>query len=351
MELVSIMLNNPWMRASAVVGLSILIALLCSLFVAKVLLRITQSTKTDIDDTVIQHLRRPLSLSIVLVGCWYAQLGLKPPQEVEHTVMGTLVSIAVLAWTVGLFRLSTTILRRLSLRDDGAKLIQPRTLPIFVFVAHAVVFGTAAYFFFLAWKIDVTGWLASAGIVGIAVGFAAKDTLANLFAGVFIMADAPYRIGDYLVLGSGDRGRVTHIGLRSTRIQTLDDVEVIIPNANIANSTIVNQSGGPNERARIRVTVSVAYDSDIDVVRDILLDIGVKSDHLVDDPAPLVRFREFGDSGLVFQLLGWVGKPEQHEAASDALNTEVFKRFQDDGIEIPFPKQDLYIKEAPSRLG
>ena len=91
----------------------------------------------------------------------------------------------------------------------------------------------------------MTAWLASAGVVGIAVGFAAKDTLANLFSGVFILADAPYKIGDYIVLdATGMRGKVTQIGLRSTRLITRDDVEVTIPNSIMGNSQVINQSGG-----------------------------------------------------------------------------------------------------------
>lgn len=99
-----------------------------------------------------------------------------------------------------------------------------------------VVTALAVYFVFLAWQIDVTAWMASAGILGLAVSFAAKDTLANLFSGVFIVADAPYKLGDFIVLDSGERGEVTHIGIRSTRLLTRDDVEVTVPNSIMGNA-------------------------------------------------------------------------------------------------------------------
>ena len=89
---------------------------------------------------------------------------------------------------------------------------------------HLVLSIVAAYFFFLSWDFDVTGWLASAGIIGVAVGFGAKDTMANLFAGVGILADNSYKLGDFLLLNSGERGRVTDIGLRSTRLLTQDEM-------------------------------------------------------------------------------------------------------------------------------
>jgi small-conductance mechanosensitive channel len=124
----------------------------------------------------------------------------------------------------------------------------------------------------------MTAWLASAGIVGIAVGFAAKDTLANLFSGVFIMADAPYKIGDYVVLDTGERGEITHIGIRSTRMRTRDDVEVTVPNSIMGNTKIINESGGPYEKYRIRVKVGVAYGSDIDQVEQLLMEIAAANE-------------------------------------------------------------------------
>ena len=97
-------------------------------------------------------------------------------------------------------------------------------LPLWGWLLIAIALGT--YMVLQVWSVDVTGWLASAGIVGIAVGFAAKDTLANLFSGVFILADRPYKLGDYVNLSSGERGKVTHIGIRSTRLLTRDDIEI-----------------------------------------------------------------------------------------------------------------------------
>jgi small-conductance mechanosensitive channel len=197
----------------------------------------------------------------------------------------------------------------------------------------------------------MTAWLASAGIAGIAIGFAAKDTLANLFSGVFILADGPYKIGDYVVLESGERGKITQIGIRSTRLLTRDDVEVTIPNAIMGNTRVVNESGGPHEKYRIRVQVAVAYGSDIDQVREVLMGIAASSEAICRDPEPRVRFRTFGASGLDFELLCWVENPELRGRVLDALNSAVYKRFMAEGIEIPYSKHDIYIKEMPQRQG
>ena len=92
-------------------------------------------------------------------------------------------------------------------------------------MSKIVVFGLAVYCFLVTWDLDLSAWLASAGIMGIAVGFTAKDSLANLFGGLFVIMDSPYKLGDFINLDSGERGRVIKIGLRSTRLLTRDDVE------------------------------------------------------------------------------------------------------------------------------
>jgi small-conductance mechanosensitive channel len=207
----------------------------------------------------------------------------------------------------------------------------------------------AGYLFLAIWGIDPTAWLASAGVIGIAVGFAARDTLANLFSGLFIVADSPYKIGDYIVLDTGDRGEVTHLGMRSTRLLTRDDVEITIPNSVIANAKIINESGGPWEKYRIRVPVGVAYGSDVDEVVALLESVAADHADVLDQPAPRVRMRGFGDSSLDFELLGWVEKPVLRGKVLHELFMAVYKRFAEEGVEIPFPQRDLHVVSMPGR--
>ena len=198
----------------------------------------------------------------------------------------------------------------------------------------------------ISWDIDVTGWLASTTIVAMVVALAAKDTVANLFAGFFIMADTPYKPGDYINLDGGARGYVKTIGLRSTRIMTRDDIEITLPNSLIANSKIINESGGPKEKNRDRITINVAYGSDIDHVRSVLEGIAKNSGNVCKSPNPRVRFRTFGDSGLTFQLLFWIEKPEDRGRITDELNTAIYKQFANEKIEIPYPQRTIHIKSS-----
>jgi MscS family membrane protein len=262
--------------------------------------------------------------------------------KASWVTLNLLKSMAIIVWSSFGFRLSE-MLRRF-LREMGEKSPVPdRTLPLLNNLAKVIVAALAIYFFMVAWNIDATAWIASAGIIGIALGFAAKDTLANLFAGVFILVDAPYKVGDFVILGAGERGEVTQIGIRSTRLLTRDDIEITIPNAVIGNGKIVNESGGPHEKERIRVKLGVAYGTDVDKLREVLLDIANNHPDVCKDPSPRVRFRTFGESSLDFELLAWVEQPVLSGRVTDALNTSIYKRLGAEGIEIPFPIRDVRI--------
>lgn len=339
--------SSPILRATLIIVASLLAALVVRLGGVGLLLRLVKNTKTDVDDQLVQALGKPVFVSIFLGGTAYAISGLALGPTASYALFGVIKSLAVFVWAEAALKIGGVILSVLGAASNRTRLVQPTTLPVFQMIWSVSVLGGSVYFAFLAWDIDVTGWMASAGIVGIAVGFAAKDTLANLFAGVFILTDAPYKVGDYIVLAGQYRGVVTRIGLRSTRILTRDDVEVTVPNAAIANERIVNETGGPHQKLRVRVPISVAYGSDVDEVREVLLGSPVGIDSVCEDPPPVLRFREFGNSGLLFELRVWADEPVNKGRIVDALNTKIYKALMAAGIEIPYDKRDVYVKELP----
>jgi small-conductance mechanosensitive channel len=304
---------------------------------------------TDFDNRIAAELRKPLISTVILVGLMLAYLEFAAPDQVNFVVLGILKTFIALLWAVALMRVGRILLEVVSGMVDKIIFIEPRTLPLFEMILKVVVAGGFLYFVCIAWDVPLTSWLASAGVIGIAVGFAAKDTLSNLFSGIFIVADTPYKVGDFVVLDNTIRGQVLEIGMRSTRLLTRDDIEVTVPNAVIANSQIVNQTGGPHEKMRVRVKVEAAYGSDIDTVEEVLLGCVTGVEHIVGDPSPRVRFRSFGASGLVFELLAWIEKPVFRGRVLHELNGNVYKAFNAAGIEIPYAKQDVYVKELPGQ--
>jgi len=334
-------------RQGLILAGAVVAALLVRLLFARVVLMLTGKTRTDVDDRIAAVVRTPAVASILLGGVAWAVAETPTSEAVATIVNGVLVTLAALLWTVAVMRVGRILLEILSARVDQLNWIQPKTLPLFDMTLKFLAAGGFLYFVCIAWKIPLASWLTSAGIVGIAVGFAAKDTLANLFSGLFIIADAPYKVGDFIILDGQLRGMVCDIGIRSTRLLTRDDVEVTVPNAVIANAQIVNETGGPHQKMRVRVRVEVAYGSDIDQAREVLLGCVDGVEHVDTDPPPRVRFREFGGSGLVFELLAWIDEPVYRGRVLDALNSKVYKRFGEESIEIPYSKHDLYIKEMP----
>ncbi|NIP19333.1 MAG: mechanosensitive ion channel, partial [Xanthomonadales bacterium] len=259
-----------------------------------------------------------------------------------------LYTVLLLVWTKAAMRVAHIMLEILALLRHRFDIIQPRTMPAFDMAAKILVVGAAAYLIMVIWGINPTAWLASAGVIGIAVGFAAKDTLANLFSGIFIIADAPYKIGDYIVLDTGERGMVTQLGMRSTRLLTRDDIEITIPNAVIGNAKIINESGGPWVKERIRIPVGVAYGSDVERVCEILEQTALEHEEVVKNPEPRVRMRAFGASSLDFELLGWIDHPELRGRIIHEMLIAIYKAFGREGITIPFPQQDVHVRSMPS---
>ena len=239
-------LQTPWIRATAIVLGSAISAYLTEIVFRRVVVSLVNRTETEVDDRIAESLRRPIFFSVLLMGIAWAVTTLGPSKQVSFVIFGALKTIATLIWAVAWLSIGGLVYHALALRTKAHALIQPRTEPIFNIATKLIVIAAATYFVLIAWKINVTAWLASAGVAGIAIGFAAKDTLANLFAGIFIVADSPYKVGDFIVLDDTQRGRVTAIGFRSTRLLTLDDVEIIIPNGVLGNARIVNETGGPH---------------------------------------------------------------------------------------------------------
>jgi small-conductance mechanosensitive channel len=339
--------DYPIAIAAVILIITLIVASVVLVIVTRVVGRLAQRTRFHWDDQLIDALRKPVFWTIVLIGCRMALIPLKPTQYVSDLFESFVATVLIILWSMFILGVVRIFLRAFSASAREQSIIRRQTIPLFENLAFLVVIIVSIYLIFRSWNVDMTAWLASAGIAGIAIGFAAKDTLANLFSGVFILADTPYKIGDYVVLDSGERGMVTHIGIRSTRLLTRDDVEITIPNAIMGNTRITNESGGPHEKYRIRIKVGVAYGSDIDRVKQMLMEIAESEEAVCEDPLPRVRFRTFGGSSLDIELLCWIENPELRGRVVDVLNTTIYKRFNAEGIEIPYSKHDIYIKEMP----
>lgn len=205
-----------------------------------------------------------------------------------------------------------------------------------------LMFGRAMRWFLLGvviatvlsqFGVNLGAALGAAGIVGIAVGFAAQTSLSNVISGFFLLGEKPFRVGD-LIEVDGVMGTVDKIGMISASIRTPDNRSVRIPNETLVKSQVANITGNPIRRYDMEV--GVAYDEDIEHVMQVLRDVADQNRHCLDEPAPLVLFLGFGDSSINFLFGTWMVCSD-YLLVRNSIAAEVQKAFIREGIEIPFP--------------
>ncbi|MEO8443652.1 MAG: mechanosensitive ion channel family protein [Gammaproteobacteria bacterium] len=333
--------RNPWLRSGANLLLYLVLARFGGWLTGAVLSRWLGSDSRRLTSTVRKLVLRTVALAGVITSIELLPIGAR----VASLTLAGVESLLILVWVAALITGGRLLLEGASGRRTAPNWVRPTTVPLLNNLMRVLLALAGAYAILMAWNVNVTGLVASAGIVGIALSFAAQDTLGNLFAGVAILIDRPYQFGDYIVLDSGERGQVTHIGLRSTRLLTRDDEEVSIPNGIMGRAKIVNESGGPYTKYRLRVKIGVAYGSDIDQVMAVLIHIAADHPNVCRIPEPRVRLRGFGDSSVDFELLVWIEEPALRGLALHELNCSVYRRFAAEGITIPFPQRDVHLRD------
>lgn len=345
---IEVLANYPLLLVLVLAGAGYIAGKILQMVLTRGLARLASRTETDFDDHLIEFTQRPVLMTTVILALLIASSLLALPGGVYNFIVRLLATMLLLSWARAAIRTVHMLLELIASNHERFEIVQDRTIPLFEMTLKIILIAAVAYFLLVVWGINPTAWLASAGVIGIAVGFAAKDSLANLFSGIFIVADAPYKLGDYIVLDSGERGAVVSLGMRSTRLLTRDDIEITIPNAVIANAKIINESGGPWEKERIRIPVGVAYGSDVDQICELLKEIALAHPEISKNPEPRVRLRAFGASSLDFELMGWIEHPELRGRIRHELHMDIYKGFAKAGVVIPFPQQDIHVKSMPN---
>ncbi|MEJ2656032.1 MAG: mechanosensitive ion channel family protein [Desulfobacterales bacterium] len=218
----------------------------------------------------------------------------------------------------------------------------------------AIIYATAAILALDTLGINVMPFVAGAGVAGIAVGFAAKDTLSNLIAGVLLIIDRPFEVGDRIEVWSAPVesatwGDVVDIGLRATKIKTTDNIVIIIPNNEIMKRDIVNYTI-ISTKIRVRINVGVAYDADIEKTKGLILSVADSVDWISKSPEPKVVVRSFGESSVDLQLRVWIDDARKRMDTISHVTDKIKATFDQHGIEIPYPKRDITVtrRAAPS---
>jgi len=216
--------------------------------------------------------------------------------------------------------------------------------PLFRRLIVIVVYTIAVVFILNHFHQNVSSIIVSLGVGSLAVALAAKDTLANMISGFMIMTDRPFRIGDRIMLESGEKGDVYNIGLRSTKILTFDNTLIVVPNQQIINEKVTNLSY-PNPQIRVKINVGVAYGSDLDRTKELMVDVCKKHSSVLEDPPPAAYFLEFGESSLDLMVVCRVSQWGDQWRVGEELRMEVKRVFEKEGIEIPFPQRVVTMRK------
>ncbi len=196
--------------------------------------------------------------------------------------------------------------------------------------------------------IDLTGLAVVLGFLSVGIGFGLQNVTSNFISGLILLFERPIKIGDRVTVGDTE-GDVKHINIRSTTIQSVNNIAYIVPNSEFISTTVINWSHGDN-RLRVDLDVGVSYNSDLDLVLKVLNEIAMENKDVLKTPAPEVHLREFGDSSWNMRLRIWIDKPKNHYYVRSDLNCAIVRAFRKNNIEIPFPQRDLHLRSSSVEL-
>jgi small-conductance mechanosensitive channel len=264
----------------------------------------------------------------------------------EGFVFSTSASVLVIFWLGLVHAVGAPIVDRVvTYRYDSD------IAPIVRNVWTLSVLVLAVFALFEAWDVDVTPLLASAGVAGIVLGLAARETISNFFGSIALYADDTYEVGEYIEV-EGMGGFVEDISIRSTRLRTLDDNFITVPNSKLHDSMVKNK-GAPTSSHRIEIEVSVSYNDDHEAARGLIEDTVEKA---IEDHAELldsersegfeVLLKELADSAIVFRIFVWIEDPSDEPELRDGISSEVYAALEKEGVKIPYPQRSVHIDDG-----
>jgi len=308
--------------------------------------RFTAFTSTDLDDRILVRVTPPAGLLVVFAGLYFAVGNLPLPDKVKMAVSGAVFVVNVAIFINIAYRMADEVLNwyagRVAERTGVG--INRQLMPLAQKLVSVFLIGTGLIIILKHFNYDILSLVTALGIGSLAIGMAAKDTLANMISGFTLMIDRPFRIGDRIQLGGGQLGDVEDIGLRSTKIKTADNTLLIIPNAELCNTILVNLAF-PDVRGKGRVNLGVAYGSDVEMVKRLLVEIAREVPEVLAEPAPEAYFVSFGESALSMSLFFWVEEYAKVFAVTDKVNSRIIQRFRENNIDIPYPTRTVLMEK------
>ncbi|MEF8848820.1 MAG: mechanosensitive ion channel domain-containing protein [Candidatus Thermoplasmatota archaeon] len=327
----------------------IVLSFIIYFLIKTVLISLVRKTETKLDDRLIELIQKPVLLLLILYGIIHSVLKLNIKIGFRATIYQVYTLLVVIIGIYVAIRIFEEVLREVTARKGGKSSTFGTVLkPLFEKIGLVLILVGGLIFGLNIIGVEITALLAGAGVVGLVIAFAAQDTLSNFFSGMHLLLDRPFQMGDLILLEGGEYCRVESIGMRSTKLYSIFDHDLIIlPNNSIANQKIINLVK-PDTKIRNRVEVGVAYRSNLKKVTEILYDAAIKHPNVIKKEGyePLVRFTEFGDSSLKFMVIFWVDDIMNQWTASNDIRHTIDEEFRKQNITIPFPQRTIWLNEV-----
>jgi MscS family membrane protein len=347
-------LDNPWGHFLILLSVWVLIGLSVVLIVRPFIKSIFKDTETDVDDKILKIIGGPVVAFIFFYG-FIQSMSVFP--EVPDWFMDGLLTVYSLIVPFIVVYIAYKVFKAvfMPLGMEYSKKTETELddvlIPLIDKLGGVLIIMIGLFWIASTQGINVTVFIAGFGIVGLVIAFAMQDTMANFFAGIFLMTDRPFKVGDTILI-DGDYCRVEKIGLRTCWLYNRFDHDiVIVPNNEMAGNRIVNLTE-PDQKFKAKAAVGVAYGSDMDKVEKIMVEaISKQPGVIMDDPdrAPFFRFQEFGDSSLNCKVTAWIHDIFDQWKIAHNTRLEINRRFAEEGIEIPFPHRVVQmVGEGPT---
>lgn len=318
-----------------------------SFLINKTIRRLTKRTETILDDLVLEVIQLPLYfLALILV----LDIAFDNLQFITSDWGDWFEDLLFVLYLVVAFFFLIRFLNNLfiwygeEIAQRTATDLDEQLIPFFRRIAMILIGMVAIIILLSHFNVDITALVTTLGIGSLAIALAAQESLKDTISGFMIMLDRPFRIGDRIEIQDLDTwGDVVDVGLRSSRIRTRDNRMVIVPNSVIGKSLVVNYSY-PDTQYRIQIHIGLAYGTDIEVARKIMVDTVRNVEGVLDDRLVEALFLEFGDSALIFRVRWWLDSYYDARRMFDKVNTALYYALTDAEIEIPNPQLDVHLK-------
>ncbi|MFR9799555.1 mechanosensitive ion channel family protein [Streptomyces sp. MS06] len=333
---------DDWMMAGIALAAGLVAA-----FLARALLRWlakhAERTAWTGDDVIVDALRTVVPWAAIAAGAAAAAAVLPLTHTVDGNVHRTLKVLLIFVVTLTAARVVSGLVRSVIQARSGVA----GSASIFVNITRVLVLAIGFLVMLQTLGISIAPLLTALGVGGLAVALALQDTLANLFAGIHILAAKTVQPGDYIQLSSGEEGYVVDINWRQTTVRQLSNNRVVIPNGQLASTNMTNFSR-PEQRLTVLVQVGVSYDSDLEYVEEVTKEVVAETMAAVTgalpEHEPAVRFHTFGDSSINFTVILGVGEFSDQFRIKHEFVKRLHRRFRAENIEIPFPMRTVTVQ-------